>query len=121
MALDDGLADGRMRGDAMQVQSRVVAGRVQLLKGLLAVCLALAFVLLFLCAAGPDPRYLLIRKGMTQDQVWILMCGKPDYYDTSLEDGVTPAWFYCYPKTEIIVEWDPDGRVRKKIFLQSMW
>ena len=90
--------------------------RPWLIKGLLAVCLAAALAVLAGCLIGPDPRFLLLRRGMTEAQVRMLM-GRPDYYDESLSGDGSSAWFYEYSKSEIIVEWDTQGRVSKTIFL----
>jgi hypothetical protein len=57
---------------------------------------------------------------MTQSRVRLLM-GKPDYYDTPPDGTDGAAWFYAYPRSEVIVEWGRDGRVRKTIFLHSLW
>jgi hypothetical protein len=65
---------------------------------------------------GPDPRYLLLREGMTGDDVRMLM-GKPDYYDIYPEAGDgddCPAWFYAYADSEIILLWGPDGTLHRK-------
>src|SRR4051812_43046486 len=72
-------------------------------------------VLQVCCLTGPDPRYLLIYDGMPSSQVDVLM-GKPDYHDT-WGPRDRPAYFYCYGSTEIIVEFDDEGRVCKKHFL----
>jgi outer membrane protein assembly factor BamE (lipoprotein component of BamABCDE complex) len=94
--------------------------RALLAKVALAACLAAALVLLAGCLLGPDPRYLLLREGMTAAQVRVLL-GEPDYYDEPLDGNGGSAWFYCYSRSEIIVEWGPEGRARKTTFLQSMW
>src|SRR4051812_25244362 len=84
--------------------------RAWLIYGAQAVFLTVFLLLLLACLAGPDPRYLLLREGMTESQVRILM-GKPDYYDEPIDGNGGSAWFYSYARSEIIVEWTPNGTV----------
>src|SRR5262249_5657891 len=80
-----------------------------------------AFLLLAAGLGGFDARYLLLREGMASSRVEALM-GRPGYYDLyvdPLDDTEAPASFYDYGRTQVIVVWGPDGRVRKKVFLQS--
>ncbi|HEY7315157.1 MAG TPA: hypothetical protein VH643_37770 [Gemmataceae bacterium] len=90
-----------------------------LLKG----SLVAVFLLLTAGLSGFDARYLLLQEGMSQSRVEMLM-GRPDYYDLyidPLDDAEAPAWFYDYGRTEVIVVWNLDGRIHKKVFLQSFW
>src|SRR5439155_7843820 len=110
-------------GGAMEGQAGVSPenGRQRgwLIKGTLAASLVIVLVLLAGCLIGPDPRYLLLHEGMTESQVRMLM-GKPDYYDEPLDGLGGSAWFYSYSRSEIIVEWDSQGRIRKTLFLHCM-
>src|SRR5215211_4329032 len=85
-----------------------------LVRGNVGAFVVAAFVALACCLVGPDPRYLLLRKGMTEAHVQALL-GKPTYYDRTENDA--PGWYYAYDFTEIIVEWDGQGRVSKVRFL----
>lgn len=77
--------------------------RPSLVKALVVGCLVLIALLTLAGVFGPDPRDLLLRQGMTQSEVAMLM-GKPDIYDFYDDPGdgrERPGWFYTYIRSEI--------------------